>query len=129
MFDGIMDTLSAVFTITIIVVVVCVIVGIVKGMSAGKEQAERKQREEAENINLINTVISESRQFSTDVLTSQRDEVYRVYKELEACKRAGSFKIKEMVWIRVGDKFGCSMDLNTCYTILQHLNREIDGRR
>jgi len=129
MFDGLMDTLSTAFTIGIIVVVICVIVGIVKGISASKEQAERQQAEMAANTNLINTVIADSRRFSTDVLISQRDEVYRAYKELEACRRSGSFKIKEMVWIRVGDNFGCSMDINTCYTILQHLNKEIESRR
>ncbi len=128
MFDGIMDTISTAFTIGIIVVIVCVIVGIVKGISDGKEQVERQQAEAAANTNLINTVIAESRQFSTDVLISQRDEVYRAYKELDACRRSGSFKIKEMVWIRVGDEFGCYMNINTCYTILQHLNKEIEGR-
>lgn len=128
MFDGIIDTLSTTFTIAIIVIVVCVLVGIAKGISASEEQAERKQREEEEKKNLINTVISQSKQFPTDVLISQRDEVHRAYNELLACKRTGSFKIKEMVWIRIGDKFGCGMDLNTCYTILQHLNSEIKRR-
>lgn len=75
MFDGIMNTLSTVFTITIIFV----IVGIVKGMSAKKEQAERKQREEAEKTNLINTVISESRQFSTDELIWTRPKLTQKY--------------------------------------------------
>lgn len=128
MFDEFFNTLSTVFTLIIIVGVICVIAGIVKGLSASKEQAEREQREKEEKTNLINTLISQSRQFPTDVLISQRNEVYRAYKELEACKRSGSFKIKEMVWIRIGDKFGCGMDLNTCYTILQHLNSEIKRR-
>lgn len=128
MFSELFETIKVAFGIMIAFVIIMIIVGIIKGKSALEEQTEREQREEEKKRKIINTVISEARQFPTDVVISQRDEVGRVCIVLRECKRTGDCKIREFAWIRVGDKFGVSLDLDTACTILQYLNAEIERR-
>lgn len=129
MFEEIMDTLSTTFTIFILIVIVIIVAVIIKGISDYDKQIEIEQQKKEEKAKLLNTVISQSRQFPTEVLISQRDEVYRAYTVLESCKRSGTMKIQEMVWIRVGDKMGCWMDIGTCCAVIKHLDQEIERRR
>ncbi len=128
LFHEITNTLSTLFALVIIIGVICIFVAIVKGISNNAEQTKKMQQEKNANEKLVNTIISESLQLSTSALISQRNEVFRAYDELVACKKAGSFKIKEFVWIKVGNDFGCSMDINTCYKVLQYLNTELERR-
>ena len=114
--------------ILVLIVVAVVLCGVIKGLSDSEKQLERKTCEEEKNEELINTVIFQSKDFSIDMLITQRNEVRRVYNELEECRRAGSMKIKDFAWIWVGNKFGVSLDRNTSYKILQYLNSEIEKR-
>jgi len=130
MFEDILDTISAAFTIMIVIVVVCIVIGIIKGVQQSQEAAERMQREEEERQRMINQIISDSKKFSTNLLLSQRRDVQQAYNELYACKQRGSMKTKEILPLfRVGDDFGCSMDLKTCHTVLQILDDEIKRRQ
>lgn len=129
MFEEILDTISAAFTIMIVIVVVCIVVGIIKGVQQSQEAAERMQREEEEKQKMINQIISGSKKFSTEVLISQREEVQRAFNVLYECKRSGSIQRLEIVYIPAGDDWACSMDLKTCHTVLQILDDEIKRRQ
>lgn len=128
MFDDIINAISTAFTITLILFIILIVIAVIKGIENGQKRTEQIQKEQIENQNLINTIISESKQFPTEVLISQRDEVLRAYNELYNCKQNGLMKKKEYVWIRVGNKIGCPMDLKTCYTVLEFLSEEINKR-
>ena len=79
---------------------------------------------------MINQIFSDSKNFPTNVLISQRDDVQQAYNELYDCKQRGSMKTKEILpFFRVGDDCGCSMDLKTCDIVLKILNDEIQRRQ
>lgn len=128
MFSELFDAIRAGFGICITIGIVIIVLAAIKGISDAKAQAESDRIEKEENRKLINTVISEARQSPTDVVIAQRDEVARVYRELAACRREGSLKIKEFAYIKVGDEFMVTLDFHTSYTILKHLNDEIARR-
>ncbi len=107
MFDEIFDFISTVFTIAIVVFVVCVAFAIIKGIISYQKNAERLEKEQKHDQELINQIILDSRKFPTELLISQRDEVLQVYNELYDCKQRGSIKTKEilpffvlvMIWV------------------------------
>ena len=129
MFDEIIDFMSTVFTLTVIVVIICVVVGILKGIKESEERAERMRREQEEQQKLIKQIEADTKVFPTNVLISQREEVWQAYNVLYDCKQRGSIQTKELLlFFRVGDKLGCSMDLKTCDIVLDILNDEIERR-
>lgn len=128
MFDDIINAISTAFIITLILFIILIVIAVFKGIENGQKRTEQIQKEQIENQKLINTIIYESKQFPTEVLISQRDAVLQAYNELLSCKQAGLRKSKEIVWIRVGNNIGCSMDLKTSYTILEFLTEEINRR-
>ena len=127
-FDEIRDTLSTALTIAISMGLICIFIGIIKGIFDCQKVEERKRCEEEENKQLINAIVVRSQKLSKEVLINERNEVYRAYNELEGCRRAGSMKVKEWVWISDGNTVGFGLDIDTCYTILQCLNQEIARR-
>ena len=116
--------------ILILIFVAIMMVAIFKSISEAEEHAENLRQEEEKRINLINAVISEAPHRPTEALISQRDEIYRAFDELKSAQRTNSMKTKEMVWLVIDGKL-CpyGMDINTCYTLLKHLNQEIERRR
>ena len=130
MFDELIQTISTIFTLTVIIGGVCIVVAIIKGIQQNQEYAERLQREREENQKLINQVALDSKSFPTSVLICQRDEMLQAYNELYACKQRGALKRKELLPLfRVGDECGCSVDLETSYAIWKILDDEIKRRQ
>lgn len=130
MFDEIISLITTAFTIAVIVFVLCIVIAIIKGLGNHQKNAERIEKEQKENQKMINQIISDSKNFPTNVLISQRDDVQQAYNGLYDCKQRGSMKTKEILpFFRVGDDCGCSMDLETCDTVLKILNDEIQKRR
>jgi hypothetical protein len=127
--DKISNTIETIFTIGIIVFIGILLFYFFKSIIDSQRKHEREEKEKKDNEKLINTIISEAKTFPINVVISQRDSVREAYNELLECKRTGSHKIKTFVLIRVGDKLGCGMDLNTCRTVLHLLNEEIARRK
>jgi hypothetical protein len=129
MFSELFDAIRWGFGFAITIGIIILVVAIINAKKDAEEAERRRQIEEKEKRKLMNTVISEARQFPTDVVISQKDEVGRVCMILDECRRTGAFKAEEFAWIRVGDQLGAFMDRDTAYTILRHLNAEIERRK
>lgn len=129
-FEKIGNAISNIFTFIIVAFVAYIAFIIIKAVINHLKDMERDRKEEEERKALINQIISDSKRFSTSVLISQRNDVQQAYSELYACRQRGSTKRKELLlFFRVGDELGCSMDLETCQAALQVLDDEIQRRK
>lgn len=130
MFDELITTVSTIFTIGVIAAVVYVVFAIAKGIEQGQKATQRAKEEQQEYQNLINQVILDSKKFPTELLISQRNEMLQAYNTLCDCKQNGSTQTKELLlFFRVGDELGCSVDLKTSSAILEILNEELQKRQ
>lgn len=130
MFDELIQTISTIFTIGIILIVVYVIWAIAKTLNQNQKAAQRVNEEQEEYRKLINQVALDSKNFPTELLVSQRNEMQQAYNTLYDCKQKGAMQTKELLlFFRVGDELGCSVDLKTSSTILEILNEEIQKRQ
>jgi hypothetical protein len=130
MFDDLIQTIQTIFAIGIILIVDYVIWAIAKAVGQSQKAAQRANEEQEEYRKLINQVALDSKKFPTELLISQRNEMQQAYNTLLDCKQRGAMQTKELLlFFRVGDDLGCSVDLKTSSTILEILNEEIQKRQ